>query len=168
MPHPHPPPAPLIRPLSTCKLKVHLVISPAEHKPPSSLYWIDFLRRFEAWKPEWIQDVFWSALLCSLFWKVISPAGYSPPPFFLKHSHDPLSPHIRNSKIREIFACGIRNNAEESGIPPSIEIQTPSSIVKYWNPVPGIQNPRQSWIPLYGATLRRCISPGFIAEVYSM
>ena len=36
-----------------------------------------------------------------------------------------LSPQTRNSKIREIFPCGIRNNADEFGIPPTIEIQTP-------------------------------------------
>ena len=102
------------------------------------------------------------------FSPVISPAGHIPPPLppFLKPSYDPLSPNIRNSKIREIFACGIRNNAEESGIPPTIEIQTPSSIVKYWNPVPGIRNPqpgiqspRQSWNPLYGVTLKTLYKP---------
>ena len=59
-----------------------------------------------------------------------------PPFFFLKPPYDPLLPHIRNSKIRESFACGIRNNAEEFGIPPTIEIQTPSSNIKDWNPVP--------------------------------
>ena len=48
---------------------------------------------------------------------------------------------------------------KESGIARMIKIQNPSFTDKYWNPVPrirntrrGIQNPRLSWIPLYGTT----------------
>ena len=36
---------------------------------------------------------------------------------------------------------------KESGIPLAIGIQNSSSTDKDWNPVPRIQNPRQSWIP---------------------
>ena len=47
---------------------------------------------------------------------------------------------------------------KESGTLITIGIQNTSSTDKYWNPVPGIrnpqcgiQNPRQSWIPLHNA-----------------
>ena len=40
----------------------------------------------------------------------------------------------------------------ESGIPLSIEIQNPRSIVNYWNPTPAIRNPGLSWILSHGAT----------------
>jgi len=50
---------------------------------------------------------------------------------------------------------GIQLN--ESEIPRTIGIQIPSSTDRYWNPVPGIRNPRcgiensrLSWIPLHG------------------
>ena len=39
----------------------------------------------------------------------------------------------------------------ESGIPLKIQIQNPSFTDKFWNLVPGIQNPRLSWTPLHGA-----------------
>ena len=39
----------------------------------------------------------------------------------------------------------------ESGTLITIGIQNTSSTDKHWNPVPGIQNPRQSWIPLHKA-----------------
>ena len=50
---------------------------------------------------------------------------------------------------------------KESGIPPMIGIQNPSSTDKDWNPVPGIRNPqhgiqRPSQIPLHGA--KHCTS----------
>ena len=48
----------------------------------------------------------------------------------------------------------------ESGIPLAIGIQNPRSTGKDWNPVPGIRNPRRgiqnpklSGIPLYGAII---------------
>ena len=58
--------------------------------------------------------------------------------------------------MQEILAGGIRNLGKcASGI------QNPRSTDKGWNPVPGIwkprrgiQNPRLSWIPLYGAIKR--------------
>ena len=74
---------------------------------------------------------------------------------------------LTESRMRENFVCGIRNpvlwnpelQLKEFGIPVTIGIQNPSSTVKYWNPVPGIRNPRcgiqnlrLSWIPLHGAT----------------
>jgi len=37
-------------------------------------------------------------------------------------------------------------------------IQNPSSTDKYWNAVPGIQNPRLFWIPLHGATSQEILS----------
>jgi len=55
---------------------------------------------------------------------------------------------------RRVAPC----KAVESGIPLKIGIQSPSFTDKFWNPVPGIQNPqreienpRLSWISLYGA-----------------
>ena len=85
-------------------------------------------------------------------------------------------PHVRDTGIRDIFACGIRNpgrfelgnlkswalesgiHLKESEIPLTIGTQNPSSTDKYWNPVPGnrnprrgIRNPRQSWTPLRGS-----------------
>ena len=57
---------------------------------------------------------------------------------------------------------------KESGIPLTIEIQNSSSTDKNWNPVPGIrnpqrgiQNPRLSWISLYGVILNtlKCVLP---------
>jgi len=48
-----------------------------------------------------------------------------------------------------ILGFGIWNiQLKESRIPLTIEIQNPSSTDKYWNPAPGIQNPKLSWIPL--------------------
>ena len=38
---------------------------------------------------------------------------------------------------------------KESGIALAIGKQYPSSNDKEWNPLPGIQNPRPSWIPLH-------------------
>ena len=75
-------------------------------------------------------------------------------------------------RIREIFACGIRNQGKfyfwnpeswvlESGIRNvlTIRIQNPSSSDKDWNPVPRIRNPRRgfaspqlSWISLHGGS----------------
>ena len=54
------------------------------------------------------------------------------------------------SGIRENFARGILNPGllehtiplKESGIPPTIGTQNPSSTDKDWHPVPGIRNPR--------------------------
>ena len=87
-----------------------------------------------------------------------------------------VSPHVRDSGIRGIFACGVRNQGrfelrnqesyalgsgiqvKESGIPLTIGTQNLNSSDKDWNPVTGIrnprrgiQNPRLSWIPLHGA-----------------
>ena len=63
-------------------------------------------------------------------------------------------PLVRDTGIRDIFACGIRNPGrfelgilkswalesgiylKESGIPLTIEIRNPSSKDKDWNPVP--------------------------------
>ena len=45
------------------------------------------------------------------------------------------------------FESGIQ--LKESRIPLTIEIQNPSSTDKDWNPVPGIQNPKLSWISLH-------------------
>ena len=45
------------------------------------------------------------------------------------------------------FESGIQ--LKESRIPLTTEIQNPSSTDKDWNPVPGIQNPKLSWIPLH-------------------
>ena len=74
---------------------------------------------------------------------------------------------LTESRMRENFVCGIRNpvlwnpelQLKEFGIPVTIGIQNPSSTDKYWNPVPGVRNPRcgiqnlrLSWIPLHGAT----------------
>ena len=84
-------------------------------------------------------------------------------------------PHVRDTTIRDILACEIRNpgkfckwnpepwalesgiQLKQSGIPLTIGIQNPSSTDKDWNPVPsirnpgrGIQNPTLSWIRLYG------------------
>ena len=71
-----------------------------------------------------------------------------------------FSPHARETGIRENFACAIRspgfvirNTLKKSGILLTIGIRNPSSTDKYWNPVPGIRNPRLSLIPLYGANL---------------
>ena len=73
-----------------------------------------------------------------------------------------------------LVESGIRENQESlvlefgiqlkgSGIPLTIGIQIPISTYKYWNPVPGIrnprrrvQNPRLSWISLRGASYLRC------------
>ena len=56
------------------------------------------------------------------------------------------------------WALELRIQLKESGILPRIGIQISSSTDKYWNPVPGIrnprcgiQNPRLSWIPLHEA-----------------
>ena len=56
------------------------------------------------------------------------------------------------------WALELRTQLKESGILPRIGIQISSSIDKYWNPIPGIrnprcgiQNPRLSWIPLHEA-----------------
>ena len=116
-----------------------------------------------------MQDVFWSALLFVLkccFSPVISPVEYKPPPPLFKSLLWPLIAPYKEFQNLGNFCLWFRNNAEESGISPTIEIQTPSSIVKYWNPVPGIrnpqpgiQNPRQSWIPLYGVTLKTLYKP---------
>ena len=78
-------------------------------------------------------------------------------------------PHVRDTTIQDIFACGIRNpgkfckwNLEPWALESGIQlkesgIQNPSSTDKDWNPVPsirnpgrGIQNPTLSWIRLYG------------------
>ena len=57
---------------------------------------------------------------------------------------------------------------KECGIPLTIEIHNSSSTDKNWNPVPGIrnpqrgiQNPRLSWISLYGVILNtlKCVLP---------
>ena len=57
---------------------------------------------------------------------------------------------------------------KESGIPLTTGIQNSSSTDKNWNPVPGIrnpqrgiQNPRLSWISLYGVILNtlKCVLP---------
>ena len=84
-----------------------------------------------------------------------------------------MSPHVRDSGIRDVLvefgilgdlSWGILESwalesgihLKESGIPLTIGTQNPSSTDKYWNPVPGIrnprrgiQNPRQSWTPLH-------------------
>ena len=59
----------------------------------------------------------------------------------------------------------------ESRIPLTIGIQNPSSTDKYWNPVPGIQNPqrgvqnpRLSWIPL-GCVLTDATTPNIVAPI---
>ena len=92
------------------------------------------------------------------------------------HFLDFISPHVMESGIRDVFACGIRDPGysqfwnpqswtldsrmqyKESGIPLMIGIRNPGFNDKDWNPVPGIrnprrgiQNPRLSWIPLHGA-----------------
>ena len=68
---------------------------------------------------------------------------------------------LLESRIRETFACGIRNpglQLKESRILLTTGIQNPSASDKYCNQEPGIrnprceiQNPRLSWIPLHGA-----------------
>ena len=72
-----------------------------------------------------------------------------------------LSPHSRDSGIREMFASGIRNTAKGIRTPITIKIRNPSSNDKVWNPLPkvrnpqrGIQNSRLSWMPLHGAEHR--------------
>ena len=50
---------------------------------------------------------------------------------------------------------------KDSGILLTIGIQNSSSIDKDWNPVPGIWNPRPSWVPLH----RTNISTGWATKV---
>ena len=66
------------------------------------------------------------------------------------------------------WALESRIQLKESGILLTIGIQNSSSTDKNWNPVPGIrnpqrgiQNPRLSWISLYGVILNtlKCILP---------
>ena len=89
------PPLPFTAPSTcdTCKQKIHQPIS-LSPKPPSSLYWneLDYLRRFEAPKSDHILKVFWSALLCSLFWNTFffCPVITLPPPNEYKPSWNPL------------------------------------------------------------------------------
>ena len=75
------------------------------------------------------------------------------------------SPHVsesanHDSGIQEKLLVETRINLKESGIPPTIRIQNPSSTDKNWNPVRGIRNPRHaiqnsrlSWIPYIGDEL---------------
>ena len=85
-----------------------------------------------------------------------------------------------DSSIREIFACRIGNpgrfclprilgcrleswiQLKESGIPPTMGVQNPSSADKYWNPVPGIRTPQRvesrlqecPWFPYIGKFIK--------------
>ena len=67
---------------------------------------------------------------------------------------------IRENQESWVVESGIQ--LRESGIPLTIGIQNPSSTDKYWNPVPGIRDPRRgvqnsrlSWISLHGASYLR-------------
>ena len=52
------------------------------------------------------------------------------------------------SEMEGKFACGIRNTAEEFGIPLATGIQNASSANKGWNLVSGIRNPESmTWNP---------------------
>ena len=67
------------------------------------------------------------------------------------------------SRICEIFACGICNPAQDTAIPLTIGVQNPSSTGKeirnrlpgIRNPLHGIENRRLSWIPLHGMICRQ-------------
>ena len=64
-----------------------------------------------------------------------------------------LSPHTRGIRLWNPLSEKLL--LVESGIPLSIGIQNLSSTEKYWNPVPGIRNPRLCSISLYGQFLIR-------------
>lgn len=62
------------------------------------------------------------------------------------------SPEKLYSRNTESWALEFGTQLKASGIPLAIGIQTPSSIDKGWNPVPGIRIPGLSWMPLRGVT----------------
>ena len=75
-----------------------------------------------------------------------------------------ISIHVRESGkfLPWIPESGIQ--LKESGTQITIGIQNTSSTDKYWNPVPGIQNPRQSWIPLHKAIYQNSNSRNKLSE----
>ena len=65
-----------------------------------------------------------------------------------------VSPHVKFCLWNPVsWALESRVQVKESGILPGIGIQISNSTDKNWNQVPGIQNPRLSWIPLHGANV---------------
>ena len=64
-----------------------------------------------------------------------------------------MSRHVRESGQIPAMTLGFGNPSTGQGIrnPTKGGIQNPSSTQKDWNPVPGIRNPRPSWVLSHGA-----------------
>ena len=76
-----------------------------------------------------------------------------------KRIREPWNFCLWNPEYEKLLLVESRIWLKESGIPLTIEIQSPSSTDKDWNTVPGIwnplrgiRNPKLSWIPLHGAS----------------